>query len=194
VASSQTGNNGSAPPYRETGHMVGIHFMSTYVGNNQNGFLGYSSSGNKAHGNSGVATTIGCSICHSGIASGTVVDTYAMTGTSSDFRCGSCHTGSTRTKLQAGQIENTAFHVNGSKDVIFAPITFTTKAQLANQANAQGWSRPNGYKGATSFDSCDLSVSSYNTGTKTCMTACHVNQPGITWGANLQCNSCHVSQ
>ncbi len=190
---SSIGDNGKTPA-RETGHMVGIHFMNTYVGNKQNGFLGFSSSGNKAHGNPAFATTIGCNVCHSGIVDSTRVDTYAMNGTGSDFRCANCHTAGSPTPLQTGAIANAALHVNGTKNVAFAPVTFKTKAQLANNANALGWTRNGSYKAADSYDSFDLSVATWDSQTKTCLTACHVNQPNITWGAQLKCVSCHANQ
>ena len=190
---SSIGDNGKAVPL-ETGHMVGIHFMNTSKGNKQNGFLSYSSSGSKAHGNPAFATTISCYICHNGIVNSTTIDTYAMAGTSSDFRCANCHTASSQTPLQPGMIANTALHVNGTKNVAFAPITFQTKAQLSNVANALGWTRHGNYKAADSFDSFDLSVATWNPATKTCLTSCHVNQPGITWGAQLKCVSCHANQ
>jgi predicted CxxxxCH...CXXCH cytochrome family protein len=193
VASSSIGNNGT-PPYRETGHMIGIHSMNTYVGNKANGFLGFSSSSNKAHGNPALATTITCYICHSGTVSSSQTDTYAMNGTSSDFRCGACHTASTRTRLQTGVIGGAGRHINGAKDVAFAPISFLTKAQLGNVANALGWTRNGTFKAADSYDSFDLSVATWNPGTRTCLTACHVNQPNITWGAQLTCKSCHANQ
>jgi predicted CxxxxCH...CXXCH cytochrome family protein len=187
------GNVGKAP-YRETGHLVGIHFANTGKGNKQNGFLSFSSVGNMAHGNNALASTIACYTCHSGIVSSSSIDTYAMDGSSSLFRCSSCHNASTRTPLQTGQINNAALHVNGSKDVVFAPITFKTKAQLSNVANALGWTRNGNYKSADSYDSFDLSVATWDPATRTCLTACHVNQPGITWGAQLKCVSCHARQ
>ncbi|ABQ24292.1 CxxxxCH/CxxCH domain c-type cytochrome [Geotalea uraniireducens] len=193
VAESSLGDNGT-PPYAESGHMVGIHFMNTYVGNNMNGYLGYSSSGSMAHGNPALATTISCYTCHSGIVSSSQIDTYAMSGTSSNFRCEACHTSSSRTRLQPGEIVNASLHINGAKDVAFAPISIKTKAQLANVANALGWSRSGNYKADTSYDSADLSVATWNAQTKTCLTACHVNQPDITWGAQLKCVSCHANQ
>lgn len=190
---SAIGNDGKSPA-RETGHMLNIHARNTYVGNKGNGFLGFSSSGNKAHGNAAVATTLACYVCHSGIVSSTQIDTYSMEGTGSDFRCSSCHTPSTRTIKQPGSIVNAGLHVNGSKNVAFAPINFKTKAQLSNVANAQGWTRNGNYKTADSFDSYDLSTSTWNAQTKTCMTACHVLQPNIIWGAQLKCVSCHANQ
>jgi predicted CxxxxCH...CXXCH cytochrome family protein len=193
VADSSLGSNGR-PFAWESAHLVGIHFKNTTKGNKQNGFLGYSSSGSMAHGNQAVATTISCNLCHSGVVSNTQIDTYAMNGTSSKFRCGSCHTAATRTPLQPGQIVNTSMHINGAKDVLFAPVTVKTKAQLSNVANALGWNRHGNYKTADSYDSFDLSVSSWDPQSKTCLTACHVNQPGITWGAGLQCSSCHANQ
>jgi predicted CxxxxCH...CXXCH cytochrome family protein len=195
VEQSQMGANGTGTP-TETGHMVGIHFQNTYVGNNQNGYLGYSSSGNKAHGNPNVSTTIGCYVCHSGIVSSAQLDTYTLQAkTSSGFRCASCHTSSTRTKLQPGLIVGAMWHVNGQKDVKFTNVPFLTKAQLTSQANALGWNRPNGYKvDQNSFDTCNLGTSTWDPGTKTCMTACHVNQPSIVWGQTLHCSSCHANQ
>ncbi len=193
VATSSLGNNG-VPPYADSGHMVGIHFKTTAKGNNENGFLGFSSSGNVAHGNAAVATTISCYICHSGIVSPATIDTYAMNGSTSKFRCGSCHTGSSRTRLQNGLIINTALHINGVKNVVFSPTSIKTKAQLATAGNALGWTRNGIYKAADSYDSADLSVSTWDSGTKTCLTACHVNQPNIIWGAALQCVSCHANQ
>jgi len=195
TAQSQMGANGTGTP-TETGHMVGIHFNNTYVGNNQTGYLGYSSSGNKSHGNPNVSTTIGCYICHSGIVSSTQLDTYTLQAqATSTFRCATCHTGTTRTKLQTGLIVGAKWHVNGQKDVLFPNISFKTKAQLANQANALDWSRPNGYKvNQDSYDTCNLGTSTWNAGTKTCMTACHVSQPGIVWGQTLHCSSCHANQ
>ena len=159
--------------------MIGIHFRNNSKGNNKNGFLGYSSSGSQAHGNSALTNTISCNTCHSGIVSSTRIDTYAMSGTGSSFECGSCHKSGSRTPLQTGEITNTALHVNGTKNVAFAPIDFKTKAQLTNVANALGWSRHSNYKADDSYDSADLRVSTWDAQTKTCLTACHVNQPEV---------------
>jgi hypothetical protein len=193
VADSSLGSNGR-PFAWESGHMIGIHFKNTSKGNKQSGFLGYSSSGDMAHGNPALSTTITCNLCHSGIVSSTQIDTYAMSGTTSKFRCGSCHGSSTRTPLQPGSIIDTSLHINGAKNVAFAPVAVKTKAQLSNVANALGWIRQGDYKAVGSYDSFDLSVSAWDPQTKTCLTACHVNQPGITWGAGLQCSSCHANQ
>ncbi|SNB46000.1 CxxxxCH/CxxCH domain-containing protein [Geobacter sp. DSM 9736] len=193
VAASSLGDDGR-PPYMDAGHMVGIHFDNVYKGDGANGFLGYSSGGDKAHGNPAVATTIGCYICHSGVVSSTQIDTYAMHGTGSRYSCSNCHNASTRTPLQPGLITDTARHINGKKDVAFPSLTFKTKAQLSNVANALGWSRNGSYKNAGSYDSMNLGTSTWDPATKTCLTACHVNQPNITWGASLRCFSCHANQ
>jgi hypothetical protein len=178
--------------------MMGIHVMNTYVGNKLNGFLGYSSSGNKAHGNTTYSTTISCNICHSGIVSSSQIDTFAMYSSTSSFRCANCHTATTRTKLQSGKIDNTLLHVNGVKDVNFQSGEFRTKAQLINNNNAPGWGRTRGYKSYSSFDSVNLGAGTYERtsvpGKVTCTTYCHVNQPGITWGNQLKCVSCHANQ
>ncbi len=193
VTESYLGNNGRGT-YKESGHMVGIHFKGNAKGGVKNGFLGFSSSGNMAHGNAALATTISCVTCHSGIVSPTQIDTYAMDGKTSQYKCGNCHNANTRTKLQVGQIVDTTRHLNGVKDVAFPAITFKTKAQLVSQANALGWSRSGNYKEDNSYDSFALGGSTWDAGTKTCLTACHVNQPNITWGAQLQCFSCHANQ
>jgi len=194
VESSSTGDDGRGGPYAETAHLIGIHPLSTYAGNNQNGYLGYSSSGSVAHGNPAVATTLACYVCHSGVVSSTRIDTHALEGTGSRFRCGRCHSSSGRTPLQSGEIVGASLHVNGVKDVIFAPVTFRTKAQLANVANALGWSRTGDYKFPDSHDSFNLSLSTWDPLTKSCLTACHVNQAGIVWGGQLTCASCHANQ
>jgi predicted CxxxxCH...CXXCH cytochrome family protein len=197
VAQSSMGNNGTGTP-RDSGHMIGIHFKNTYKGPGQQGFLGYSSEGNMAHGNNGIATTMACYICHSGVVSSSKIDTFAMYSTGSKFECRKCHTASTRTPLQTGEIAETALHVNGRKDVVFPAntMTFKTKAQLSNVANSGGyWTRVGGYKETSdSYDSTDLSTSAWNPDTKNCATACHVNQPNINWGTNLKCSSCHANQ
>jgi len=174
--------------------MVGIHFRFISKGGTKSGFLGFSSSGNVAHGNPTLSTTVSCSICHSGIVSATKIDTYAMDGTPSLYRCGGCHTPSTRTPLQSGEIVDTSRHLNGEKEVVFAPVEFRTKAQLSNVANALGWSRTGDYKSDSSYDSFNLALSTWDPQSRSCLTACHVNQPGITWGGAIQCSSCHANQ
>ena len=196
VAQSSLGDNGS-PPYKPSGHMVGIHFDFTAKGNRQNGFLGFSSSGSAAHGNPDLTTTIGCYICHNGIVDSSRIDTYAMyDDTTSNFRCANCHTTTSRTRLQPGAISDTRLHINGRKDVAFpnGSLLLKTKAQLSNVANALGWTRHGAYKAEDAFDSFDLALSTWQPTTKTCLTACHVNQPNITWGAKLTCVSCHANQ
>jgi predicted CxxxxCH...CXXCH cytochrome family protein len=201
---SNLGKNGTSAK-SETGHMIGIHAFNTYVGNKMNGFLGFSSVGQKAHGRKAVANTITCTTCHYGIVStvATEVDTYAMYSTTSSFNCSKCHkVNSPITKLQTGKITDTSKHVNGKKDIRFdqdavTGAAFKTKAQLNNQGNALGWQR-NGFKttGSTdSYDYANITFATYSASTKTCFVACHVNQPNITWGkSNMQCVSCHAKQ
>jgi len=191
VPQSNMGNNGYRTP-TETGHMVGFHFANTYMGNSGNGFLGFSSGGNKAHGNPLVATTIGCYICHNGIVSPSQIDTHAMSGKTSIFNCSSCHTESSRTRLQPGQVVDTSRHINGVKDVGFPSISILTKAQLANPTVATGWERFGAYKAAGSYDQMNLGNSTWDPQTRSCTTACHMNRLGIQWGrTDLECSSCH---
>jgi hypothetical protein len=187
----------NTPPYKPSGHLVGIHFKNISKGPGLNGFLGFTSVGNAAHGNSGKSSTITCNICHSGIVDPDKPDTYAMFGTGSPFECSTCHKSTSKTKLQAGNILGTGLHINGRKDVVFPSTSyqFNTKAQLANVANAGGsWMRNGAYKAYSSYDSTDLKTSTWNSGNKSCNTACHANQAGIIWGNKLKCMSCHANQ
>jgi predicted CxxxxCH...CXXCH cytochrome family protein len=195
VAESSMGKNGTGP-FKDSGHMIGIHFKNTYKGNGGYGFLGYSATGNKAHGNGLIASTMTCEVCHFGVVDKDKPDTYAMFGTGKKFECAQCHSASTPTKLQSGNILGTGMHINGKKDVVFTPDTYKTKAQLANNANAGGyWMRNGGYKvNENSYDSTTLGGSTWDPVTKTCLTACHVNLPDIRWGQPIKCSSCHANQ
>jgi predicted CxxxxCH...CXXCH cytochrome family protein len=206
VANSNLGNNGTATS-RDSGHMVGIHFRATSKGNNNNGFLGFSSSGTMAHGNKNLSDPIGCYICHASVVSiaRTDIDTYAMYSTGSRFECRSCHKANSRTPLRNGLIANTMLHVNGVKDIAFPTngvpeATLKTKAQLVNNLNALNWNRSVGYKGYSSYDSANLGLGTAvrvvsNNNSITCTTRCHIEQPGIYWGkTDMQCISCHANQ
>ncbi|MBT0666666.1 CxxxxCH/CxxCH domain-containing protein, partial [Geobacter pelophilus] len=196
-SSSMMGMN-NTPPYKPSAHLGGIHFKNVSRGPGQNGFLGFSSIGNVAHGNINNSSTITCNICHSGIVDPDRPDTYAMFGSGSPYECAQCHKATTKTKLQAGNIVGNGLHINGKKDVIFPQTAypFKTKSQLSNNANAGGnWMRNGGYKAdENSYDSTDLSTSTWNPADKSCNTACHVNQSGIIWGSKLKCMSCHANQ
>jgi predicted CxxxxCH...CXXCH cytochrome family protein len=190
VSQSNQGNNGKRQP-TEAGHMVGFHFANTYIGNNANGFLGFSSNGNKAHGNALMASTISCYVCHNGIVSSSQIDTHAMAGKSSVFKCANCHSEATTTKLQPGQIVDTARHINGFKDVEFPSISIMSKAQLANPTVASGWERFGAYKSSGSYDYMNLGNSSWDSVNRTCTTACHFNRT-VSWGSTqIECASCH---
>ncbi|MBT0666656.1 CxxxxCH/CxxCH domain-containing protein, partial [Geobacter pelophilus] len=190
VAQSNQGNNGRRQP-TEAGHMIGFHFANTYIGNNANGFLGFSSNGNKAHGNALMASTFSCNLCHDGVVSSTQIDTHAMAGKSSIFKCANCHSDSTPTRLQPGLIVDARRHINGYKDVGFPSVAIMSKAQLANPTVAAGWERFGAYKAAGSYDYMNLGNSSWDPVTKSCATACHFNRP-VTWGSNqVECASCH---
>ena len=178
----------------EGGHLVGIHFDDIFNKVSGSGLLTTGTTTESSHGNASVATTITCYVCHYQTASSATIDTYAMDGTSSKFKCGTCHTSSTPTKLQHGVIIDKTKHVySGTPIVAFAPITVNSKAQLRNASLPSQWKRNGTYGVAGSYDS---TVSLLNTGTwtpasKTCVVACH-NGNSVQWGdTGVTCVSCH---
>jgi len=175
---------------KEGGHLVGIHFDNIWDGSGALATTGVT--GTSSHGNSGTSTTISCYICHYGIVSPSTIDTYAMNGTSSKFKCSTCHTGST-TPLQSGSIIDKSLHVNGVKNVTLANMTVRSKAQLEDSSIPPVWTRNGTYKTLGSFDTATMSSADWNSGSKTCTTACH-NNLSVTWNATgINCVSCHTA-
>jgi predicted CxxxxCH...CXXCH cytochrome family protein len=176
---------------KEGGHLVGIHFDNIY--NGSNGLLAAGAADPSSHGDPATSTTMTCYLCHNGEVSSTTIDTYANNLGSSSMKCANCHTSGTPTPLQIGAISNKNLHVNGLKNVTLANTTLKSKAQLADSSIPAGWTRHGTYKTAGSYDSATMSSSDWNSGTKTCTTACHNGQP-VTWGAtNITCVSCHTA-
>jgi predicted CxxxxCH...CXXCH cytochrome family protein len=177
-------------------HKVGIHYDNIFSGTS--GFLGYSSSGNKAHGVSTQATTISCNLCHSN----TVTTAFNKLGTA----CTSCHSSDAGT-LALDSANAYAFHVNGNVDVAFPATNMRSKAQIRDTSFSvySGlWSRNGGVtnykKDATSYD---VSKQLLNTAVFTAGAAgqgscanvvCHnqrSGQPAVIWNQTLQCVDCH---
>lgn len=178
---------------KEGGHMVTIHFDNTYNKVAGSGLLGTGTTVDSSHGNANVATTMACYVCHYGVVSNTTIDTYAMDGTTSSFRCGACHTGATPTPLQAGVINDKSKHVSGSVNVTFAPITMKSKAQLRTASLPAVWTRSGTYGASGSYDSTSAALSSgtWTPATKTCVVACHTMNL-IQWGDTTDtCLNCH---
>ena len=173
--------------------MVTIHFENIYNKVAGSGLLITGTTVDSSHGNAGVATTMACYVCHYGVVSNITIDTYAMDGTSSSFRCGACHTGATPTKLQAGAIADKSRHVSGSVTVAFTPITMKSKAQLRDASLPAGWTRSGTYGASGSYDSTSAALNSgtWTPATKTCAVTCH-NGNSIQWGdTTATCLNCH---
>ncbi len=180
---------------KEGGHLVGIHFDNIYNGVAGSGLLTAGTGNNNSHGNSTYSTTISCYICHNGVVSSTTIDTYALYNVaSSAMKCSNCHTSGSTTPLQNGVIADRSLHVNATKNVAFVnAFTVKSKAQLRDGSMPAVWTRVGTYKTAGSYDTAIINSSDWNSGTKTCTTACHNNQP-VTWGdTTVTCYSCHTS-
>ncbi len=175
----------------DSGHLIGLHFDNIKKDPpDQNDHLiprsGPVGSG-AAHGDSGTSTTISCPTCHA--ATVTVFSQLSAPGTV--FDCTACHSAPT-----TGSIADKSRHVNGTRDVVFMAGDFRSKAQLrltsfTSAVKPLGWTRNNGYKASNSYDSVPFS-GSYNPAEKSCVTACHLNQP-VQWGdTNFNCFGCHA--
>jgi predicted CxxxxCH...CXXCH cytochrome family protein len=106
------------------------------------------------------------------------------------LQCNTCHYNTVRDSyawirddfsisLEDTSIFNTAFHVNGTKDVVFTP-------------------NPVLYQKVSGDVFKDLSTATYNPGTQTCSNvACHFEQTSVKWGSpyrwwiGFECNVCH---
>ena len=179
---------------KEGGHLVGIHFDNIYNGVAGSGLLTAGTTNNSSHGNTLYSTTISCYICHNGEVSSTTIDTYALNNLgASSMKCANCHPAGA-VPLQNGVIDDKSIHINAAKNVNIANManTMRSKAQLRTASKPAIWTQNVGYKVAGSYDSATLNSTDWNSGTKTCTTACHNNQP-VVWGAtNVDCLSCHT--
>jgi len=176
-------------------HKVGIHYDNIFSG--VSGFLGYSSSGNKAHGVATQSTTISCNVCHSS----TITTAFNKNGTT----CNSCHSADPGLAV-LDAVNGFAFHVNGKVDVSFPAANMRSKAQIRDTSFSvySGlWTRNGGVnnykKDATSYD---ISKQQLNTsiftpgvaGQGSCANVvCHNQRTGqtVTWNQTLQCVDCH---
>jgi predicted CxxxxCH...CXXCH cytochrome family protein len=193
IAGANSHYNTSGFMGKEGGHMVTIHFDNVYNKVTGSGLLSTGTTVDSSHGNASVATTMACYVCHSGVVSNTTIDTYAMSGTSSSFRCNACHTGATPTPLQTGVIADKSKHVSGSVTVAFAPITMNSKAQLRDASMPSGWTRSGTYGASGSYDSAStlLNAGTWTPANKTCTVVCH-NNSAVQWGdTTVTCLNCH---
>jgi predicted CxxxxCH...CXXCH cytochrome family protein len=178
-------------------HTVGIHSDDVYTGTS--GLLSEGAASNGGHGDVNTALTITCAVCHN--------STTSQWYNGNNSTCVSCHgsagPATDKTVIITTDI-NEAFHVNGIKDVAFAPVTaLRSKAQVRDFTPGEpeldnNWQRNNLYKaGSTSHDSAKQSpplntTTMWNGGTKNCTVACHFGNTA-TWGTTgVNCNYCHT--
>ncbi|MDO9287535.1 MAG: CxxxxCH/CxxCH domain-containing protein [Thermodesulfovibrionales bacterium] len=186
---------------KEGGHLVGIHSDNISNGVAGSGLLTAGTGDNNSHGSSTYSTTLSCYICHNGEVSATTIDTYALNNLgSSSMKCStaSCHTGGSATPSQNGVIADKSLHINAAKNVTIAnAFTVKSKAQLREASKPATWTRVGTYKAAATYDTAIINFVDWDSGAKTCVTACH-NAGSVsvtaTWGdTTVTCYSCHTS-
>ncbi len=173
--------------------MAGIHYDDIFTGTTGLAVMGNTATG--AHGNAATATTLNCNICHYG----TVTTAANDKNLNANANCGSCHNGTTAPLKGNVAIDAASnLHLNGVIDVQLKTGAVLSRAQLRNDANTAsgapaGWSRNVGYKASGAYDSATINSGDWVSGTKTCLTACHLNQSSPAWGTPTTCNSCHAT-
>ncbi len=174
-------------------HSVGLHTFNDGVmldGNIYNGVSGklpITNKPNTAHGNPNNSTTIGCYICHNA--------TVTSKANDRNTKCSGCHyAGNPRGAQLKGvaTVANLANHVNGMRDVQFAPIQMRSKAQVrpkgANTASNSGFDFYSGVWQRTSYKaystlSYDIAKAAFDTAT--------MWHPGTAMNSNCSNIACH---
>jgi predicted CxxxxCH...CXXCH cytochrome family protein len=173
-------------------HAVGIHYDDIYTGTT--GLLADAGASGAGHGDVSTAITITCALCHNG--------TVNVWRNDNNTACVSCH-GGEGNALTSADLDKT-MHVNGVKDVTFAPVDpVRSKAQVRDFSASEpelndNWQRTGGYKvDSASHDETKVSpplntATMWDGGTKNCTVACH-NGNTTTWGTTgISCNACHT--
>jgi len=171
-------------------HVVAVHYRDIYSGNSGKMAQGWTTSADGVHGNTATSTTINCNICH--------YDTVKVSYNDDNGVCATCHGSNAKGAMTVDSANTT--HINGNVDVAFSgslwgSIGVKSKAQLRDNITAiselnSNWTRQNGYKASTSYDS-SKPTPSYNAGT--CLNAaCHNGTP-MEWSQTgpLRCAACH---
>lgn len=173
-------------------HAVGIHYDDIY--NGVSGKYGYYSSATKpsAHGDPIQATIISCDICHNNTVA---TDPAGKNANDKNSICVTCHS----SKSRVPTIKRAA-HVNGSVDVVFAPVNVRSKAQIRDASFSSYtavWSRTTYKVDSGSYDTAkkSLNQATFSAGTTagqgTCATvSCH-NGYTVRWNDTVTCDSCH---
>ncbi len=175
-------------------HVIGIHSDDIYDGTNAK--LNEAGASGAGHGDVTTALTITCAVCHN--------STVSQWFNGNNTACVSCHgtagVATDKTVIVQADLDK-SFHVNGTRDVTFAPVNpLRSKAQVRDFTPGEpelnnNWTRTNGYKaGTTSHDQgVALNTATMWTGaTKNCTVTCH-NGNTATWGtAGASCDLCHT--
>lgn len=175
-------------------HAIGIHSDDVYTGST--GKLAEAGASGAGHGDINTALTITCAVCHN--------STVTQWFNGNNSACVSCHgtagVATDKTVITSADLDK-SFHVNGTKDVVFAPVNpLRSKAQVRDFTPGEPelnntWTRTNGYKaGATSHDAGTAlnTATMWTGGTKNCTVTCHNGNPA-TWGSTgNSCDLCHT--
>jgi predicted CxxxxCH...CXXCH cytochrome family protein len=172
-------------------HAVSNHSDNIY--NGKNGKVGFSGTGNSAHGNPNTTTTITCYICHTDTVSANAH------GNDKNSRCNVCH-GNSNPDTSKGYvtaplkgtitINNLANHVNGSREIKFAAIKVRSKAQIRPESfkfYSGVWKRTY-YKNMTSlaFDESKVALDT--------ATMWHPSTPAESSCSNLACHNGYIAK
>lgn len=194
-APNSGGKPGSSPHYNTNsyamgvtgGHLASIHYRAVF--NNATSNMPAAGTGTETgHGNSGVATTMNCNVCHYATVKGFYNDKGTL--------CATCHNGTSATprgSLASSDLDRSR-HLNGVSDVAFIPQKIRSKAQwFAN--NPAIWIRSGTFKVSGSYDESATILSAaggWDSLTKSCSNiSCH-NNNSITWDSrDFQCSACH---
>ena len=131
-------------------HTIGIHYDDIYSGTS--GVLadaGGTGTG-AGHGDVNTALTITCAVCHNK----TVSNWYNGNNTTCVACHGSAGTATDKTMLTSADLDK-SFHVNGTKDIAFAPVSpLRSKAQVRDFSASEpelnnNWQRIGTYKTGT---------------------------------------------
>ncbi|RII26152.1 MAG: hypothetical protein CXR31_10615 [Geobacter sp.] len=177
-----------------------IHQADIYAGPGYSGKIGTTATTTVAssHGDPAQSTTIGCNICH-GLTVNVARNKY--NGSCSAVACHGNVTGNNTDALGAARITGLDKHVNGAKDISFAPVNVISKAQLRPTSyDSTIWTRTafkGGPNASGSFDTAKTALSNTMFSGGNCSNiSCH-NGKVVNWandyGKAVSCTICHDS-
>lgn len=174
--------------------MAGIHFEDVFTGTiglkpwSSRGAIADQSTALRQHGNADTSTTIGCNVCHA--------DTVTAGYNRMNSQCSACHTNDNNPDTGDAKMVIDAYstsHLNGVVDIALINGSGVARSKAQLRTEPASWTRSNGYKSATlaSGDSADMASGDWSTSSRTCTTACHLNNASPAWGTTAKCVSCH---